>query len=163
MLIPDFLRISCEKNSGIALGLGAEWSGLWTAVSIIAVIGLVAGFYSIYNLRWTMTLAMGFLLGGAAGNTFDRIADGSVRDFMGIFLAGSGGAEGGVVFNFADLSLVAGAFFMVVDLLLARKPESGVHASLNVRKRGVTDVARLLREPPQSAYEPLLGTDRCVP
>ena len=124
MLIPDFLRISCERNSGIVLGLGADWSSLWAAVSTIAVIGLVAGFFSIYNLRWIMTFAMGFLLGGAAGNAFDRIADGSVRDFIGIFWAGSNGVEGRVAFNLADLSLVAGALLMEVDLRLAREPET---------------------------------------
>jgi len=65
------------------------------------------------------TVALALILGGALGNVHDRIAYGSVVDFIEIHIFSYHWPD----FNIADSSIVVGACLLFLDSLLpARKP-----------------------------------------
>jgi signal peptidase II len=63
--------------------------------------------------RWALAL----ILGGAAGNLYDRILIGSVTDFIQVFL----GSYEWPSFNVADSAICIGAGLIALDLLKGRK------------------------------------------
>jgi len=91
----DLVRVA---NAGSALGFA---QGLWVWL-LVASLGAAA--VPLLARRamssWMMAPAAGLLLGGAFGNLLDRIAYGGATDFI---------RAGHMVFNLADLALVAGA------------------------------------------------------
>jgi signal peptidase II len=76
----EFFRITFIENPGMAFGFdpGLNYK-LWISVfSLAASVGLVYYLYIIRNQRYTLRLAIAFILGGAVGNLIDRL-------FYGIF------------------------------------------------------------------------------
>jgi len=65
----------------------------------------------------TMTgIALSLILGGAAGNLWDRLASGRVVDFLLFYVK----QYQWPVFNLADSSIVIGAGLLVVEMLFGR-------------------------------------------
>ena len=58
---------------------------------------------------------LSLILGGAAGNVFDRIVAGQVTDFLDFYI----GNYHWYTFNLADAAIVAGAGFLILHVLLA--------------------------------------------
>ena len=127
LVIPGFLRITHWLNEGAAFSLFADsaspnavrwgligFSGLAAIAVLIALIRL--------GSRFTLaTIALALVLGGALGNLHDRIAYGSVVDFIEVHIFGYHWPD----FNVADSSIVVGACLLLLDSLLPRKsPES---------------------------------------
>jgi signal peptidase II len=103
-----------QVNQGALFSLAIEYEGLANAVfacvSALVVVGLV-----VWGIRrrspsdcW-LTIALGLILAGTAGNLYDRCVFGGVRDFLYFYWIEW------PVFNLADCFLVCGA-----ALLLAR-------------------------------------------
>lgn len=69
------------RNTGVAFGF---FSGGGAVVAILAGAALVAllAFFATHATRPLVWLPTGLLLGGAAGNLIDRVAEGSVTDFL---------------------------------------------------------------------------------
>jgi len=81
----------------------------------LAAIMLLAGW--LYRTTTTLTgLALGLLIGGAAGNLVDRFAYGAVVDF--VFL--HAGSFRWYVFNGADCAIVAGVALLLVEWVVPR-------------------------------------------
>jgi signal peptidase II len=104
----DTLRLEYAENTGAFLSLGA---GLPDPIrtlflSIAAGAGLLVVAIAAFKLRWGGSRLTGALLvlGGGASNLVDRVARGSVVDFMNV---GIGSLRTGI-FNVADLALIAG-------------------------------------------------------
>jgi signal peptidase II len=73
----------------------------------------------------TMTgLALSLILGGAAGNLWDRMMHGHVVDFLDFFV----GSYHWPAFNVADSAIVVGAFVLMGEILFA-KPAPAEHAA----------------------------------
>ena len=89
---------------------------LFLIVASIIAIGFLVYFYRAYALpRPILRLAIGLQLGGAFGNLFDRVAFGSVTDFIDV--------GWWPIFNIADSSICVGMTTLIVVLLLFdRKP-----------------------------------------
>jgi signal peptidase II len=64
---------------------------------------------------WTR-IALGLVLGGAAGNLYDRIVSGSVTDFIQVFI----GSYEWPSFNVADSAITVGAVLLGLDMLRSR-------------------------------------------
>ncbi len=60
--------------------------------------------------------ALAVILGGAAGNLYDRLAKGTVTDFLDFHLAGWHWPA----FNIADSAVTAGVLLLLLDLTRAR-------------------------------------------
>jgi signal peptidase II len=81
----------------------------------LAAILLLVGW--LYRTETTLTgLALGLLIGGAAGNLVDRFAYGAVVDF--VFL--HAGSFRWYIFNGADCAIVAGVALLLVEWVVPR-------------------------------------------
>ena len=112
--LADTIRLEYAENPGAFLGLGASWpravrtalftigNGLLLAAVVIVGIGR----------RWSlpMLIGMALFLGGGTSNLIDRVARGTVVDFMNL---GVGPLRTGI-FNVADVAIMAGAAVMVL-------------------------------------------------
>lgn len=119
-LVQDVLYLTYVKNSGGAFGiLGGQIAVLLagSAVAIVFVLWvLLAGLPTLLTV-----VGCGLVLGGAAGNLLDRIAEGWVTDFLDIQFWP---LQRWPVFNVADVAIVLG---VVALLLAALRPEKAGH------------------------------------
>lgn len=115
-LIQDVLYLTYVKNSGGAFGiLGGQIAVLLagSAVAIVFVLWvLLAGLPTLLTV-----VGCGLVLGGAAGNLLDRIAEGWVTDFLDLQFWP---LQRWPVFNVADVAIVLGVAAL---LLAALRPE----------------------------------------
>ena len=112
-VIDGFFYIACHRNSGMAWGLfqgGRVFFVALTAVLLVAMAVALAKFDAPL-LRAALSLAMG----GAVGNFIDRVADGSVVDFLDFYIFGYNFPT----FNAADSALVVGAALIAFHFVFA--------------------------------------------
>lgn len=126
-VVPHFLRFTHWLNEGAAFSLFADTASpntvRWGLIAFSAF-AAAAVFVAMIRLgsRFTLTTgALALVLGGALGNLHDRIAYGSVVDFIEVHIFGYHWPD----FNVADSAIVIGACLLLLDSLL-RKEE---HAS----------------------------------
>lgn len=104
-------------NPGVSFGLFASDSNamrwILTAVSVAVAAGLVVWLVRGTN-RW-LAIALGLVIGGAAGNAIDRVVHGRVADFFDFHV----GAWHWPAFNLADSAIVVGVVMLVLDSLFA--------------------------------------------
>ena len=121
-LIPDVLRLTHIENAGGAFGILDERGGLLLLGSVIAVAFILGMLLQRPPDRVT-TMGCGLILGGAAGNLFDRLTEGVVTDYLDLEFWP---LEAWPVFNAADAAIVFG---VLVLLLAARRPEKASRRS----------------------------------
>jgi signal peptidase II len=114
-LIDHVVGITNVRNSGAAFGFAPAGATLFLVASVLVSIGLV-----VYVARnpisdWT-SLVLGLILGGTLGNGFDRVAHGTVTDFINVHFW--------PVFNVADAAISTGVVLMIAGYLLRRSPAS---------------------------------------
>ncbi len=93
VLIPGFFSLTYVRNRGGAFGLLADLPGIWgQAFFIVFALGTVA--LLVWMLRKTpvqdlvQRAALTLVIGGAAGNLYDRIRYGEVVDFLDVYVRG---------------------------------------------------------------------------
>lgn len=118
-VIPSVLTLLFTRNSGGAFGIGQS-SPLFfaTASTLISILIVVAALRPRPPL---VSVAMGFVLGGALGNLTDRALNGpgfsgGVTDFIDIRVI--------PVFNLADSGIVLGALLLVLAAGREPKPQA---------------------------------------
>jgi signal peptidase II len=122
-VIPGFFDIVRSENRGIAFGIfdgaGSEWrAGLLVAGSLAAIaIMAVVIWKSARHLDRLSQFGFALMMGGAAGNVFDRIAWGRVTDFLLFYI----GQYQWPAFNAADSAISIGGGLIVLDLLRSRQ------------------------------------------
>ncbi|MCK5132321.1 MAG: signal peptidase II [Candidatus Sabulitectum sp.] len=101
-VLGNFFRITLRYNLGAAFSLG--WGGpvFLSVFTALACVFLVRYMMKIDDRK--QVLWLGVILGGAAGNLFDRIAMGKVTDFIDIGLTGWRWPT----FNVADIAICIG-------------------------------------------------------
>jgi signal peptidase II len=118
-VIPHVLGISHWLNEGAAFSLFADstspdkvrWGLIaFTLIAAVAVFGALIRLGSGITLT---TVALALILGGAIGNVHDRIAYGSVVDFIEVHIFSYHWPD----FNVADSSIVVGACLLLLDSL----------------------------------------------
>jgi signal peptidase II len=131
-VIPHFLRITHWLNEGAAFSLFADSASpnavRWglIAFSAIAAAAVFIALIRLGNRITITTFALALILGGAIGNLHDRIAYGSVVDFIEVHIFGYHWPD----FNVADSSIVVGACLLLLDSLLPRKSSDQPEATL---------------------------------
>jgi signal peptidase II len=122
-VVPNFLRITHWLNEGAAFSLFADSASpntvRWALISFSAL-AATAVFVAMIRLgsRFTLTTgALALVLGGALGNLHDRIAYGSVVDFIEVHIFGYHWPD----FNVADSAIVTGACLLLLDSLLPKQ------------------------------------------
>jgi signal peptidase II len=123
-VIPGFLRITHWLNEGAAFSLFADSNSpnavRWglIAFSAVAAIAVLIALIRLGSRITLATIALALVFGGALGNLHDRIAYGSVVDFIEVHIFGYHWPD----FNVADSSIVTGACLLLLDSMLPRKP-----------------------------------------
>jgi len=128
-VIPGLFEIVSARNTGMAFSLfdnsaAGRTSPLLVAFTV-AVMGVVA--YLLWQSirtgkagsdqgHWSFRLALGLILGGAAGNFYDRLIFGSVTDFLDFYW----GPAHFPVFNLADSAITCGAIILMLNLWLVQ-------------------------------------------
>lgn len=121
-LIPGFLYLTNIKNTGAAFGLFPSKTNIFIIISMIAVVLIIFLKISLNLNSFTYNLALGFVLGGAVGNLFDRYFIGEVTDFIYFtFFA--------AVFNGADSFIVVG--FVILFIIIIRNFFIEKHQEVN--------------------------------
>jgi len=125
-VIPGWLRIVHTENSGAAFGMLADGAPLLRGIVLIGISVVVLFFViaALLNRNGSysgiaMRIGLGFILGGAIGNLYDRILLGTVTDFVEVY----NGTWSFPAFNVADSAITVGAVILIFDLLRPhRKP-----------------------------------------
>ncbi len=138
-VINGVLHLTLVENPGIAFGIdpGESLRDLILFITILTCIGFLAYLIFAKNADNKVRISVALILGGAAGNLFDRIFygffynyaplfQGNVVDFLDIrlfriFLFGN--IHGNYVFNFADINILAGVFILIYLILSMKSKE----------------------------------------
>jgi signal peptidase II len=122
-VIPGLLNIVHTENPGIAFGMLANAAGAWRGVLLVGFSVVVLIAISTVLMRSALQLnawirtALGFILGGAFGNLYDRIVNGTVTDFV----EAHAGQHYFPAFNVADSAITVGACLLLFDMWWARE------------------------------------------
>jgi signal peptidase II len=129
-VIPGFFRLTHTENSGAAFSLFADHPAHWKtelliAFSVIAMLIVVVLLWKQTRALTVSGIALSLILGGAAGNLWDRLATGHVVDFLLFYVK----QYQWPVFNLADSSIVVGAGLLVLEILFHKSSPDETHAS----------------------------------
>jgi signal peptidase II len=122
-VIPHVLRISHWANKGAAFSLFANSASPHAVRWVLIGFSLLAALMVLFVMvrladRFTLTtVALALVFAGALGNVHDRIAYGSVVDFIEVHIFAYHFPD----FNVADSSVVTGACLLLLDSLRHKK------------------------------------------
>jgi signal peptidase II len=121
-LIPGVLRITHWTNEGAAFSLFADSASPHAVRWALIAFSLLAALVVLVVLvrlgeRFTLTtFSLALIFAGALGNVHDRIAYGSVVDFLEVHIFSYHWPD----FNVADSAIVTGACLLLLDSLLPK-------------------------------------------
>ncbi|MGA2273847.1 MAG: signal peptidase II [Bryobacteraceae bacterium] len=126
-VIPGFFDIVRTENHGVAFGIFNDSTFEWRSLALIVVAVAAMIFIGVYLWRArhieTSTLwGLALIMGGAAGNAFDRIVSGRVTDFLDFHIGGYYWPT----FNVADSCVVIGSGLLLLDMLLSKRQAANV-------------------------------------
>lgn len=116
--ITGFFNIVRVYNTGVSFGM---FDGLAYGKYLISIVALLIVAY-LYHWLCTiedkfLTYALSFVIGGAFGNTIDRLLNGSVADFLDFHFFNYHWPA----FNVADSMITIGAFMIIYDEFFRKK------------------------------------------
>jgi signal peptidase II len=121
-VIPGFFEIVRSQNRGVAFGIfndsTSEWRTTMLVVASLAAVVVIS--VMLWNARKLDRLSLwglALILGGAAGNVFDRIVSGHVTDFLLFYIRDYQWPA----FNMADSAIVVGSGLLMLDLVRPRR------------------------------------------
>lgn len=124
VLIPDFFSLTYVRNRGGAFGFLSDMPAVWRETFFITF-AIVTVALLVWMLRKTpvedlvQRLALALVIGGAAGNLYDRIRYGEVIDFLDVYFR----KWHWPAFNVADSAITVGVALLVVGSLRAPKTD----------------------------------------
>jgi signal peptidase II len=126
-VISGFFDIVHSENRGVAFGIfndsTSEWrSTILLVISAAAVVMISLMLWRTRALERLTISGLALVLGGAAGNVFDRLMWGRVTDFLSFYI----GPYQWPTFNLADSAIVIGSGLLILDLLRQRRQPANV-------------------------------------
>jgi signal peptidase II len=124
-VIPGFFDIVHTKNRGAAFGMFADSDHPMRTILLIGVSTAVLVFIAFTLLRpgkselaptLVSIIGLSLVMGGAAGNLYDRIVHGMVTDFLEFYT----GDWRFAAFNIADSAITVGAALLIIDMWRTR-------------------------------------------
>jgi signal peptidase II len=122
--LADMLRLQYSENTGGFLSLGADWppavrTAVFTVGTSLILLATIVGVMRT-GLSGAGLVALCLVAAGGISNIADRIAHGSVVDFLNV---GIGPLRTGI-FNVADMALMAGtAILILTQMRSLRTPQ----------------------------------------
>lgn len=129
-----FFNLTYVHNYGAAFSF-LHSAGGWQRW-FFTVIAIVVSVLILWWLRQTprhqvrLPVAFSFILGGAIGNAYDRLAHGYVIDFLDFYV----GQWHWPAFNIADCAIFIGAALLIIDMIV--RPEDADTASKSDKETG---------------------------
>lgn len=123
MWLSPYARIVHWHNSGAAFGMFQNGNLVFTILAFVVIGAILYYFPQVENDDWTLKLAMGLQLGGAAGNLIDRLLAGRVTDFISVSVF--------PVFNIADASITVGVLVLLLGVWIKERQEKKLAAQAN--------------------------------
>jgi signal peptidase II len=117
--ITSFFNLALTYNRGISFGLfngGAAINAFVFSLAAAAIVGVLAYWLSRASSPM-LAVAIGLIIGGAAGNVIDRVRLGAVVDFLDFHI----GSLHWPAFNLADSAICIGVAAMLMDSLFLRR------------------------------------------
>jgi signal peptidase II len=120
-IVPGLFHLSHLRNTGVAFGMldsfGPEFSRWGLSLLAFGALALVGWLFRTAPPESTLLLsALSLVLGGACGNLLDRLFQGAVTDFLGVYL----GSYRWPDFNVADSAISVGLVLLLFDSLRSR-------------------------------------------
>jgi signal peptidase II len=112
-VLGGLMQFTLSYNTGVAFGLFSGAGRVPLVVSgLVIMVLFVAALFALTSLRVRphSVIALGFLLGGALGNFFDRLPDLRVTDFLDVGV----GTLRWPTFNLADSFIITSLFFLLL-------------------------------------------------
>jgi signal peptidase II len=125
-VIPGIFRISDVHNTGAAFSMFAENASPVTvryiliAFSAIAILVLLGMIWRVGRYLTLTSVALALILGGAAGNLYDRIRYHYVIDFLEVHIIHYHWPD----FNVADSCIVIGACLLIIEIFRHQPEQS---------------------------------------
>lgn len=113
--LSPYARFVNWHNSGAAFGMFQNGNMVFTVLAFIVILAIIYYYPRVEMEDWSLKLAMGLQLGGAAGNLTDRLMVGKVTDFISV------GAF--PVFNVADSSITVGVIVLLLGVWIKEQNE----------------------------------------
>jgi len=114
-LIPGLLNLVHVRNKGVAFGLLSHPSVSWLLpyVGVILIMGLVIFVFYLKPKTKLELISLGFIIGGAIGNLYDRLFLTEVRDFFDLHI----GSYHWPAFNLADTAITVGVALFLIKIV----------------------------------------------
>ncbi len=117
-VIQGLFDLTHTRNTGVAFGFFANSESAWmpqflTLVSAIALIIILAFSLRNSSRNWKLQWGLMLVLGGAAGNLYDRLLHGYVTDFIEVYYR----SYHWPTFNMADTSISIGIGLLLLETL----------------------------------------------
>jgi len=123
-VIPGFFSLVHFRNTGAAWGILSDHTWLLGSISLFALLVIIIFFRQLSESRLPLALSYGILLGGIAGNLYDRLFRHFVVDFL--FFYYRDYKYSWPAFNIADMAITCSVTFMVIySLFFADRKKSG--------------------------------------
>ena len=120
--LSPYARIVHWYNSGAAFGMFQNGNLVFTTLAILVIVAIIYYYPQVEADDWTLKLAMGLQLAGAAGNLIDRLMRGKVTDFISVGTF--------PVFNVADSSITVGVIVLLLGVWIKERQEKKKAAEL---------------------------------
>jgi signal peptidase II len=124
VVIPNFFRLTHVQNRGAAFGLFDNSPNQWkiTVLVFFSVIALMVVAALLWRNSRSLSptgIGLSLILGGAAGNLWDRLVHKHVVDFLDFYVSGYHWPA----FNLADSAIVVGAILLTLEIAFAKNPQ----------------------------------------
>ena len=115
VIIKDFFSLVYVRNTGAAWGIFSNSTQMLSVVSIVTGLALVFAVYCSKSRFFTISTWL--IIGGAAGNHYERIHQGFVTDFLAFNIFGYEFPR----FNVADSCICIGCALLIIYVLFIAK------------------------------------------
>ncbi len=115
--LAPYARIVHWNNTGAAFGMFQSGGLVFTVVAFIVSLAILYYYPRVPASQVPLRLALSLQLGGAIGNLIDRLAVGTVTDFISL--------GNFPVFNVADASISAGVAVLIAAMWLEERRSKG--------------------------------------
>lgn len=120
-VIPGALSFTYVLNSGATAGMLSNHRWIFMTVSTVVIIALVA-YIALGRAKGKLfSVSLALILAGGVGNMIDRVARGTVVDFIDVTLVDF--FPFNTVFNVADMFVCVGAALLIVSVIISEVSE----------------------------------------
>jgi signal peptidase II len=118
--LTPFLDLVLTWNTGISYGWFQQDGpfGQWALLALKAIAVVLLWIWLARAGSRLTALSLGLIIGGAIGNSIDRVAYGAVTDFVFFHITTASWSFNWYVFNLADAAIVAGVIGLLYESLV---------------------------------------------